>query len=72
MKKYCRYCVYCVSGDCYYCTEHKKELRRINTVTKCKDFVFSELGDVDSGKQYRPRQEKKNRNIKQLSLFSRE
>jgi hypothetical protein len=29
---------------------------RVDKATKCKDFVESELGDVDTGKMYKPRQ----------------
>lgn len=52
--KYCRYCAFCIAGDCYYCTYHNKELRRIDRVTDCKEFVISELGDVETGNPYKP------------------
>lgn len=55
MRKYCRYCAFCISGDAYYCTEHKEALGNVKQVTQCPDFVLSELGDVDTGKQYKPR-----------------
>ena len=55
--KYCRYCVSCISGDYYYCTSHEKVLsdNQIKHSTSCQDFVLSEMGDVDTGEQYKPR-----------------
>lgn len=52
---YCRYCSWCVYGNAYYCGCHDKLLNRVDKPTKCKDFHLSELGDVDTGKQYTPR-----------------
>lgn len=59
MKKYCRYCSYCISGDCYYCNFHNRVLNRVNVATNCDHFILSELGDVDTGKMYKPRRKKK-------------
>lgn len=56
--KYCRYCAYCVNGDTYYCNRHNKELSRVDIVTHCADHVMSELGDVDTGRQYMPRKQR--------------
>lgn len=70
MKKYCRYCCYCISGDCYYCTEKKKVLGRVDRPVFCNDFVLSGLGDVDTGKQYQPRQTKEKPTTEQVSLFA--
>lgn len=56
--KYCRYCAYCICGDVYYCTEHEKVLNNVNKVTSCENFVLSELGDVDTGKSYKPHEPK--------------
>lgn len=53
--KYCRYCAFCISGDAYYCTCYDKVLNNVNRVTSCSEFVLSELGDVDTGKPYKPR-----------------
>ena len=57
-KKYCRYCAYCICGDCYYCNAFDKVLNRVDKATNCKEFVLSELGDVDTGKPYKPREPK--------------
>ena len=53
--RYCRYCAYCFGGDCYYCSHKDKVLKRVDVQTQCKDFVASLLGDVDTGKPYKPR-----------------
>ena len=67
--KYCRYCAYCISGDCFYCTCKEIELKRIDRVTNCKEFVLSEMGDVETGKQYKPRSTKEKQSEYQLKLF---
>ena len=70
--KYCRYCAFCINGDCYYCTDHDKVLTRVDKATNCADFVMSELGDVDTGKQYKPREPHEVKNavtMQQTSLF---
>lgn len=56
MAHYCRYCAYCFGGDCYYCSHKDKVLNRIDVQTQCRDFVLSALGDVDTGKPYKPRE----------------
>lgn len=53
--KYCRYCAHCISGDAYYCTEFDKILYNIKSAVNCSAFTLSELGDVDTGKPYKPR-----------------
>ena len=50
--KYCRYCAFCINGDAYYCTDRDKVLKSVDRPTNCPDFVMSELGDVDTGKNY--------------------
>ena len=67
--KYCRYCAYCISGDCFYCTCKEIELKHINKSTNCKEFVLSEMGDVETGKQYKPRSTKEKQSEYQLKLF---
>ena len=67
--KYCRYCAYCISGDCFYCTCKEIELKHINKSTNCKEFVLSEMGDVETGKQYKSRSTKEKQSEDQLKLF---
>lgn len=58
--KYCRYCSFCLSGNGYYCNWHEKELSSSQAYkpTNCNDFDLSELGCVDTGRQYKPRKKK--------------
>lgn len=60
MKQYCRYCAFCCYGDVAYCTEFDKPMsdEQIKRANNCKSFALSELGDVESGRQYTPRKEK--------------
>lgn len=69
--KYCRYCAFCISGDCYYCTCYEKILKNVNKPTTCSEFVMSELGDVDTSKPYKPREprEKKTADTTQITMF---
>lgn len=72
--KYCRYCAFCINinGDCYCCTYHEKTLHCVDRVTSCPDFVMSVLGDVDTGKPYKPREPHEVKNavtMQQISLF---
>lgn len=60
--KYCRYCSWCAYGDIYYCGCHAKNLKRIDKPTNCKEFVESELGDVETGRKYTPRPRVKEEN----------
>lgn len=62
--KYCRYCSYCILGDCYYCTFHDKVLKRVDKPTSCEQYIESELGDVETGKKYTPRA----KDLNQISL----
>ena len=61
MTQYCRYCAYCFEADDYRCSNHPKGLEPhwseadIKKVNKCKNFVLSELGDIITGRPYRPR-----------------
>lgn len=68
MKKYCRYCSFCILGDVYYCTEHEKVLNRVDRAVNCDEFNLSPLGDVETGKQYKPREAVK-QSYEQLTLF---
>lgn len=70
--KYCRYCAYCILGDCYYCNFHEKVLPRIDKPTSCREFVLSELGDVETGKPYKPRERCGKHTVSlQTSLFDK-
>lgn len=60
MRQYCRYCAFCIEGDCFYCTDKdmvlsKKKIRRVN---HCKGFALSDIGDVITGRKYTPRKGK--------------
>ena len=61
MTQYCRYCVYCFEADDYRCSNHPKGIEPhwteadIKKVNKCKNFVLSDLGDIITGRPYRPR-----------------
>lgn len=67
--KYCRYCAFCFFGDVYYCSNKDKVLNRVDKPVTCEDFIESELGDVDTGKHYRPRQKHKKDVTRQIILF---
>lgn len=61
MAQYCRYCAFCFEADDFRCSAMPdgKELHLsredINKANKCKRFALSDLGDVETGKQYKPR-----------------
>lgn len=59
MKQYCRYCAFCFEGDCYYCSALNKPLgdEQIKRPNKCKEFAM--LNDVITGREYKPREQKK-------------
>lgn len=44
---------------------------RVNIAVKCEEFVLSRFGDVDSGREYKPREKKPDfsENVEQLSLL---
>lgn len=70
MKQYCRYCAFCIEGDCYICTLHEKELNedKIKRSNKCSDFDLSVMGDIITGKQYKPREPRKPDDVRNLQL----
>ena len=68
--KYCRYCSWCAYGDVYYCGCHDKPLKRIDRATNCTEFVESELGDVETGRMYKPRPRKEK--VKTISMMDGE
>lgn len=71
--KYCRYCTYCICGDWYYCTLLNKELRRVDRAVNCDSFELSEMGDVDTGKQYKPQNRIKEKDLpfEQLRFYNK-
>lgn len=80
MKQYCRYCAFCFDlGDWFGCSNHPKgeepymTRSRINRENNCPNFGLSDLGDIETGKQYRPRKGKAKRHrydkSEQLSIF---
>ena len=61
MNQYCRYCVFCFDiCDIYGCSNHpdgKEPImsrKQINRKNNCPNFALSNLGDVETGKPYRP------------------
>ena len=57
MKQYCRYCGFCSEVDSgYYCGEHKKLMSesQIKRANNCKEYGYTDVGDVISGGQYHP------------------
>ncbi len=69
---YCRYCAFCFDGDCYYCSNFEIVLteKKIKAARLCEDYAQSELGDVITGRQYRPRLKKDDMSKpEQLSLL---
>ena len=71
MKQYCRYCAHCFEGDAYYCAEHEHVLSaaQIKMVNQCKDFALSDLGDVITGNQYQPRDNRRIKGISSAFIF---
>lgn len=58
MKQYCRYCGFCSEVDGgYYCGEQGKLMTesQIKHANNCKDYGYTDVGDVISGGQYHPR-----------------
>lgn len=61
MKQYCRYCGWCFEADDFRCGNHPKGLQphwtreQINRPNNCPNFAPTDLGDVETGKMYRPR-----------------
>ena len=61
MKQYCRYCAYCFEADGFQCGNHPRgeephmTREQINRANTCPNFILSDNGDVETGKQYKPR-----------------
>ena len=64
MKQYCRYCAHCFEADDFRCSDHPEgkqphwSREQINRENHCPNFALSELGDVETGRQYKPREKK--------------
>ena len=64
MNQYCRYCTFCFEGNGFFCSYKPNEIEaymteeQIKRVNRCKNFELSALGDVISGRQYKPRKKK--------------
>lgn len=61
MNQYCRYCAFCFDMcDTYGCSNHPKgeqpymNRNQINRKNNCPNFTLTDLGDVETGKPYRP------------------
>ena len=57
MNQYCRYCGFCSEVDSgYYCGAHEKLMSesQIKRANNCKDYGYTDVGDVISGGQYHP------------------
>ncbi len=71
MKQYCRYCGFCIEVDSgYYCTDDdhlmtESDIKRVNV---CKNYAYSEIGDIITGKHYRPRKPHKKHDCKQITF----
>lgn len=61
MKQYCRYCAFCYEVYDFRCSNHPEgkhphwTRKQINRPNNCKNFKLTDLGDVETGKPYRPR-----------------
>lgn len=74
MAQYCRYCVHCIEGDVFFCTDEERTLTesQIKRPNKCINFQLTE--DIISGKEYKPREKAKiePNNAAQLSFIEEE
>ena len=70
MKQYCRYCAFCFESSCYYCSALSKPLgdEQIKRPNKCKEFAM--LNDVITGKEYKPREHKREHNKPKIKIES--
>ena len=78
MKQYCRYCGFCFESDDFRCSNHPEGKEphwtraQINRENHCPNFALSDMGDVETGKMYRPRPDRAERNkqtgYKQMSF----
>ena len=75
MKQYCRYCAFCFEADDFRCSNHpegkqphwsESDIKRANN---CPNFEMSDLGDVITGRKYKPREKKQKEEGTQMSLW---
>ena len=65
MKQYCRYCAFCFEADDFRCSNHPKgeephwTRAQINRENHCPNFALTDLGDVETGRPYKPVGERK-------------
>ena len=60
MKQYCRYCVYCIENDTYYCMSKQKQLSKnsIRVVNNCPEYDYCGE-DIITGKEHKPKEYQK-------------
>ena len=58
MRQYCRYCVHCIEGDVFFCTNDERTMSEaeIKRVNNCPNFMLTE--DIITGREYAPREHK--------------
>ena len=58
MRQYCRYCVHCIEGDVFFCTNDERTMSEaeIKRVNNCPNFMLTE--DIITGREYAPRERK--------------
>lgn len=79
MKQYCRYCAFCFEADDFRCSNHPlgEEVhwtrKQINRQNHCPNFALTDLGDVETGKEYKERgtyKKKRKTSGTQISIFN--
>lgn len=58
MRQYCRYCVHCIEGDTFFCTDDERTMSEaeIKRANNCSNFMLTE--DIITGREYTPRERK--------------
>ena len=69
MKQYCRYCVHCIEGDTFFCTDEERTMSEaeIKRANNCINFLQTE--DIITGKEYKPREKRNEDYQNQLSFI---
>ena len=71
IKQYCVYCCHCLCSEPFYCTD-KDEVMKESMVKKpnnCPSFSLCPAGHVETGKQYKPREEKQEQIEGQVTIW---